>query len=128
MDRKGFIGGSDLYTIMKGDWHDLWLGKTGRKEPENLDHIFRVQLGTHTEQFNLRWLERDTGLAIQHLEDQYVGEESVVQHLSSVPFKGQIDAKAVDEAALALGGRRRPTSSSRGPGARARGRPRCHTL
>ena len=97
MNRKGFIGGSDLYTIMKGDWHDLWLVKTGRKEPENLDHIFRVQLGTYTEQFNLRWLARDTGLAIQHLEDQYVGDESVVQYLSGVPFKGQIDAKAVDE-------------------------------
>ena len=97
MDRKGFIGGSDLYNIMNGNWHDLWLVKTGRKESENLDHIFRVQLGTYTEQFNLRWLARDTGLAIQHLEDQYVGDESVVQYLNGVPFKGQIDAKAVDE-------------------------------
>ena len=31
MNRQGFIGGSDLYNIMQGNWHDLWLVKTGRK-------------------------------------------------------------------------------------------------
>ena len=48
MNRQGFIGGSDLYNIMQGNWHDLWLVKTGRKEPEDLSQVFRVQLGAFT--------------------------------------------------------------------------------
>lgn len=61
MERKGFIGGSDLYSIMRGDWHDLWLVKTGRKEPDDLSGQFNVQLGNETEAFNIKWLHQQTG-------------------------------------------------------------------
>ena len=68
MNRQGFIGGSDLYNIMQGNWHDLWLVKTGRKEPEDLSQVFRVQLGSFTEQFNIDWFCQDTGHTIEQTQ------------------------------------------------------------
>ena len=65
MERKGFIGGSDAKRILDGDWHQLWLEKTGRAEPENLDHQFNVQLGVFTEPFHLRWLEKYHGFEFE---------------------------------------------------------------
>ena len=35
-DRRKSLGGSDANRIMRGDWHTLWLEKTGSKEPEDL--------------------------------------------------------------------------------------------
>jgi hypothetical protein len=32
MNRQGFLGGSDMVRIINGDWHKLWLEKTGRVE------------------------------------------------------------------------------------------------
>ena len=60
------IGGSDAPLIMAGEMygrtlHDLWLEKTGQKEPEDLSRVLRVQMGTFTEPFNLRWYEQETG-------------------------------------------------------------------
>lgn len=91
MERKGFIGGSDLYSIMRGDWHDLWLVKTGRKEPDNLDHIFKVQLGTYTETFNIDWFCKDTGYEAYEKQQQF---ESIV---NGIPFKGTADALVTSE-------------------------------
>ena len=34
--RMGFIGGSDAVKIMSGDWHPLWLEKTGQSQPADL--------------------------------------------------------------------------------------------
>ena len=46
MERKGFLGGSDAVRIMNGDWHQLWLEKTGRVEPEGpIDFIRGVVTG-----------------------------------------------------------------------------------
>jgi hypothetical protein len=56
IERRGGIGGSDAPKIMKGDWLDLWMVKTGRKEDDNLSDVFQVQLGHATEAFNLEWL------------------------------------------------------------------------
>jgi len=64
MERKGFIGGSDAKRILDGDWLSLWQEKTGRKQPENLDHNFQVQLGVRTEDFHLRWLTKYYGFNI----------------------------------------------------------------
>lgn len=55
--RKG-IGGSDAAKIISGDWHALWLDKTGRSEPEDLSDIWPVQLGVETESLNLAWYAR----------------------------------------------------------------------
>ena len=58
MDRRNFIGGSDCVQIMHEDWLELWLVKTGRKEPEDLSEILPVQLGSFTEEFNLDWFSK----------------------------------------------------------------------
>lgn len=50
--RKG-IGGSDAAKIVSGEWHALWLEKTGRVEPDDLSHSWPVQLGIATEKLNL---------------------------------------------------------------------------
>jgi len=55
------IGGSDAKKIMIGDWHDLWLEKTKRKEGDDLSNILPVQMGSFTEAFNLYWFEKQTG-------------------------------------------------------------------
>lgn len=64
LNRNTGIGGSDAARIMKGEWHSLWLEKLGRKEPENLDHIFRVQLGKWTEPFHIDWFGKITGFEV----------------------------------------------------------------
>jgi len=58
------IGGSDAKKIMIGDWHDLWLEKTKRKEGDDLSNILPVQMGSFTEAFNLYWFTKQTGLQV----------------------------------------------------------------
>lgn len=65
--RRSGIGGSDANVIMSGDAeriHDLWLVKTGQKEPEDLSDKFQVMLGSATEAFNLSWFEKVTGISL----------------------------------------------------------------
>ena len=117
MNRRGFIGGSDLYNILRGDWHDLWLVKTGRKEADNLDHIFRVQLGTMTELFNLYWLSKDTGLAL--LQSEEIEEKKLIVKARShvglieIPIKAMVDAIAEDEQGVQYVVECKHTSSNR---------------
>lgn len=61
--RKG-IGGSDASKIMSGDWHALWLDKTGRAEPEDLSKVLPVAMGSFTEALNLYWFEMITGVKV----------------------------------------------------------------
>lgn len=65
--RRSSIGGSDANIIMSGDREkilDLWRVKTGG-EPEDLSDVFAVQLGTVTEDFNLSWFEKKTGITLE---------------------------------------------------------------
>jgi len=65
--RKG-IGGSDATILMSGDAHailDLWLVKTGQKEPDDLSWVLPVQIGVVTEALNLAWLAHVTGWNIE---------------------------------------------------------------
>jgi len=97
MERKGFIGGSDLYDITNGNWHKLWLIKTGRKEPEDLSHLFNVSLGKYTEDFNMLWLRNESGFIVMPSEtDKHVVTE-VSMKISGVPYKGQLDGIAVSK-------------------------------
>jgi hypothetical protein len=69
-DRYG-IGASDAGRIMKGDWHQLYLEKLGLAEREDLSRVFRVQLGVHTENFHLDWLEQREGWQIEQRNHRY---------------------------------------------------------
>lgn len=60
-DRKKGIGASDARYIVDGRWHELWLQKTSRAQPDDLSGVWAVQLGIQTEALNLRWYEHVTG-------------------------------------------------------------------
>ena len=71
--RRSFIGGSDARVIMGSDEAmlvRLWREKRGEVEPEDLTDNLIVQLGSVTEDLNRRWYERNTGLAIKHVQRQ----------------------------------------------------------
>ena len=87
MQRTGFIGGSDCVKIMNGDWLELWQIKTGRMDSLDLSHNIAVQLGIHTEDFNLRWFEQENKCTLHSHQLEF--EEQI----GRVPAKGTIDAK-----------------------------------
>ena len=71
MERKGFIGGSDCVKIMNGDWLELWQIKTGRVESDDLSRNIAVQLGSFTEDFNLKWFEQEHSCVLSgHQEEE----------------------------------------------------------
>jgi len=86
MNRKGFIGGSDCVRIMEGDWLKLWQIKTGRVESDDLTDNIAVQLGIHTEGFNLSWFEKQHNCLLGF--HQY----EVQDDIGIVHAKGIVDA------------------------------------
>ena len=68
IDRSQYIGGSDAGAIMRGDWHELWLKKTNRIEPEDLSDVFKVQLGIFTEDFNRSWASDKIKVSIDNTQ------------------------------------------------------------
>lgn len=87
-NRIGFIGGTDAVKIMRGEWHDLWLQKTGQIEPEDLSHKFNVQLGLATEDFNIKWFCQEYMYDYKKLIKQIEFEKT----FDGVPYKGTLDA------------------------------------
>ena len=90
MERKGFIGGSDMYSIVRGDWNTLWHVKTGRTEPEDLSNQFNVALGVETEEFNLHWLHQQTGW-------YGLKPEPKSKVISGVPYQARPDGLAMHD-------------------------------
>ena len=86
MERKGFIGGSDCVKIMQGNWLELWQVKTGRVEPDDLSDNIAVQLGVHTEQFNLDWFAKQHDCVLGGFQSSYK------KQIGDVPVKGTVDA------------------------------------
>jgi hypothetical protein len=86
MERKGFIGGSDAVKIMNGEWYELWEIKTGRSPSADLSDNIAVQLGIHTEDFNLNWFEKQHKCVLSDHQLELVNNDSL-------PLKGTIDAK-----------------------------------
>lgn len=87
MNRQGFIGGSDARRIMEGDWHSLWLEKTGQQEPKDLSDQLPVMLGAFTEQFNIAWFNK------YYIEGKYpiFQQEEFFYKRNGVPCKGTVD-------------------------------------
>lgn len=78
--RKGKLTASRMSALVNGDSAaimQLWLEMTDQAEPENLDHVWPVRLGSATEQLNLDWFEARNGPVIRRGE--------VVVH-SSIPW------------------------------------------
>jgi len=95
MDRKGFIGGSDCVQIMQGNWLDLWKIKTGREEPEDLSNNIAVQLGSHTESFNLKWFEKEMDVKLENFQAQRTDTTYY-----NVPLRATIDATIQGQSAI----------------------------
>jgi predicted phage-related endonuclease len=72
--RKG-IGASDARKIVDGEWYDLWMEKTGRKEAEDLSTVWPVQLGKCTEDLNLAWYTVKTGRPVSRQQEVIVSDE-----------------------------------------------------
>jgi len=70
-DRKQGIGGSDATKLYNGEWHSLWLEKTGDAEPVDLSDVLPVQMGVHTEPFNIQWFEKQTGLKVTGRQETF---------------------------------------------------------
>lgn len=60
--RAGRIGSSDAPHLMAGRWRELWLEKTGRTAPPDLDLVPAVQIGIATEHLHARFYEHRTGI------------------------------------------------------------------
>ena len=89
--RMGFIGGSDAVKIMSGDWHQLWLEKTGQSEPVDLSDQFNVQLGTYTEDFNIAWFEQEYNLQVLAFQHE------VSHKIGGIPFKATLDGLLLED-------------------------------
>lgn len=92
MNRLGFIGGSDARRIMEGDWHSLWLEKTGQQESTDLSDNLAVQLGIHTEQFNILWFKKYyMGFPSEEHSDQMREQKTFDTVINNVPCRGTVD-------------------------------------
>lgn len=91
MNRQGFIGGSDATAIMQGEWYDLWCIKTGRTQPEDLSRNLAVQMGVHTEDFNLKWFEQERNVVLRNHQFEIQRNTD-----TGIPIKGTLDAMLDD--------------------------------
>ena len=95
MNRLGFLGGSDMNRIMRGEWIALWEEKTGKAEPIDLSNVLAVQLGINTEHFNKRWFgqqysSEDSETVVAAHKGQGWGVTTEM-NWEGVPLKGTVD-------------------------------------
>jgi hypothetical protein len=90
--RMGYIGGSDAVKIIRGDWHDLYNEKIGIAQPADLSHLFNVQLGTYTEEFNLAWFEQEYGVHVDDVQPEFK------KTIEGIPFKATLDGLIREDA------------------------------
>jgi len=90
--RRKTIGGSCALKIMNGDWHELWMQKMGYAEQVDLSDVLPVQLGVFTEEFNVKWFERD--MQVECKRDAQGNTESRYNfNWAGVPCRGTLDAE-----------------------------------
>lgn len=88
-DRNTGIGGSDATRIYEGDWHQLWSEKTGKTQYPDLSDVLPVQMGIHTEPFNIAWFEKQSEMKVRGNNEHFVHKD--YEHLYSHP-DGIIDS------------------------------------
>lgn len=97
MDRNKSLGGSDMLRIMEGDWHQLWLEKTGRVRQEDLSDVLPVQLGIFTEEFNISWFQKTVPFDCTVLPDVRYHQSKVFQDEDPLPLRATLDGIAKAE-------------------------------
>ena len=88
-DRNTGLGGSDATRIYEGDWHQLWSEKTGKSQYPDLSDVLPVQMGIHTEPFNIQWFEKQSEMKVRGNNEHFVHKD--YEHLYSHP-DGIIDS------------------------------------
>ena len=68
-DRTQGIGGSDATRLYEGDWYQVWSEKIGETPPNDLSDVLPVQMGVHTEPFNIQWYEKQTGNVVTRQQE-----------------------------------------------------------
>jgi putative phage-type endonuclease len=80
MERKGFLGGSDISAVMGvSRWKtplQLWAEKTGEVEPADLSENQAVQLGIELEEFCAKKFEKETGMKVRRAPQVYTSKEN----------------------------------------------------
>lgn len=83
IDRHKGLGGSDSHALMQTNVtpiHELWELKTQRKPGPDLSNVLPVQLGTLTEEFNLKWFTKQTGIYTETYPMEFIMEEFRMAH------------------------------------------------
>src|SRR6266540_6319470 len=96
INRRHFIGGSDVRIIMGGDEAALlrlWREKRGEAEPEDLSGNLIVQLGLVTEDLNRHWYERNTGQSITNVQRRVI--HPVIRWMAAT-LDGTVDATGAE--------------------------------
>jgi len=73
-NRKEFIGGSDIASILGVGWRtplQVWAEKTGLIEPKDISNVEAVQLGVELEDFIAHKFEKATGKKVRRLPDGF---------------------------------------------------------
>lgn len=86
------IGGSDAHRIIAGKWHQLWLEKSGRDHPPDLDAVLPVQMGKATEWFHRLWYSRQTGHPL-HSTGTYISlptNWTITGNINTCPWSGWV--------------------------------------
>jgi len=90
MERKGFIGGSDVVRIQDpSNWFELWEVKTGRRKSVDLSDNLAVQMGVNTEDFNINWFFKMMGDLV--LKNSFYKQHTYEVPYKGVPLKGTLD-------------------------------------
>ena len=85
--KEDFIRGSDMVSLMRGDWKKLYQIKKGLVGRDDLSNMFNVQLGTFTEDFNLQWAEKIYELTFKP-------QHSVSKQYGNIKLQGTLDGIA----------------------------------
>ena len=71
INRSAYLGGSDAKVVMgvdHGTLLRLWREKRGESEPLDLSGNLAVQIGRATEELNRAWFERNSNMAVSHVQ------------------------------------------------------------
>jgi predicted phage-related endonuclease len=92
IERRKGIGASDAPKIVSGDWHQLWLEKAGKVEPEDLSWVFPVQLGSVTEELNLRFYAHNTGRVVTRQGEAVISADYPMMRCTLDGFDAEMGA------------------------------------
>lgn len=70
--RRLGIGGSDVGKIMSGNWHEIWMIKTGRAPPKKIMSDWNYFWRISSEKIQLDWFEHKTGDRVIRRNDNAV--------------------------------------------------------